>query len=159
MTGQTTPKATAGCLVVLAIVILVMTFVTTASLNPLAVYASSSIWAKILVSLLAALLVASLIQAVFWYLLRKQIEVTTGKRADDVICPGDGLPLLQYSFSHGVPVRCPTCGTWWHSGPACYRKDVPRSGTGIRKYLCPHCRTDEPRERDLFDDEGALRLG
>lgn len=154
MTNQVSPKATVGCLTIIVIVILLASYLATASLNPLAVYASNSILAKIIVTVLAGLLAISLLQMLANYMLRKSVEIGTDKPAEDLICPGCGLPLIQYISSHGMPIRCPSpkCMRWWHNGPACYNKGMPHARITIPTYLCPRCRSDAAHDRDLFDD-------
>lgn len=153
MNPQINPKATFGCLALLAIVILLVSYLATRSLNPLAVYTSDNILAKIIVSaiaiLLLALLVTSLLQLLGLSMMRKTIERGTGKRAEDVICPGCGLPLIQYIGSHGMPKQCPQCRKWWHNGPACYKKDLPPEAGMFS--LCRNCRSTASDNRDLFD--------
>lgn len=126
MMNQVNPKATLGCLITIVIVIFLVVYSTTASLNPLAVYMSDSILAKVVVTILAGLLAISLLQLLANYTLRKSIELGTGKPAEDLICPGCGLPLIQYMSSHGMPVKCAKCGRSWHSGPACFNRGLPR---------------------------------
>lgn len=157
MNGQANPKAAIGCLATIAIAVLIVSYHATASFNPLAVYTSGSIWAKIVVSLLAFLLATSLTQLLVGWLMRKFVEIGTHKPAEDVICPGCGLPLVQYISSHGVPIRCPKCGRFWHNGPACYNKDMPKAKIMIPIYPCPRCRSASSGDEDLFDD-GDLTL-
>lgn len=157
MNSQANPKVTFGCLTAIVIVILLVSYLATASLNPLAVYASDSILAKIIVTVLAGLLAISLLQLLGLSLVSKSIEKKAHKRSDDVICPGCGLPLIQYSSSHGPPIACPKCENYWHNGPACYNKGMAHAMIVIATYLCPHCRSDASHDRDLFDDEGFTR--
>jgi hypothetical protein len=156
MNNQVSPKAGVGCLAILAIVILLISFLTAGSLNPLSVYTSGSILAVIIVSVLGFLLASLLVQLIMRYLVEKYIESGAHKPAEDVICPGCGHPLIQFSGSHGMPIRClnPRCGKWWHNGPACYNKDMPHTTMWIPTYPCPHCRSAASHDRDLFDDEG-----
>ncbi len=155
MNSQVNPKVTFGCFTIIIIVILLVAYQTTASLNPLAVYKSDNILAKIIVSLLAVLLASSLLQMLFVYMVRKSVEMGAHRPAQDVICPGCGLPLLQFSSSHGAPFQCPNCKKYWHYGPACYNKDLP-PGTGLI-HFCPRCLSDAAQDRDLFDDGGFTR--
>jgi hypothetical protein len=153
-------KTQIGCLVMLAIVILFTSYLATASLNPLVAYTSDNVLAKIIVIVLSVLLGISLIQIIYsniaLYMVRKSIQITTGKSAEDVICPGDGLPLIQFMGSHGLPVRCPNCKKWWHNGPACYNKGMPQPGkiVAFPLYPCPDCRARAANNRNIFDDEG-----
>lgn len=150
MGNQANPKAQVGCLVILAILIPVVSYLASSSLNPLAVYASGSILAKIITSLLAVLLAFSLLQMLFVYMVRKSVEIGAHRPAEDVICRGCGLPLLRFSSSHGAPIQCPNCKKYWHYGPACFNKDLP-PGTGLI-HFCPRCLSDAAHDRDLFDD-------
>ena len=152
MNTQVNPKVTFGCLAIIAVVIFLVSFLAAGSLNPLDVYASDSILAKIIVTILAGILVISLLQMLAVYMLRKSVEIGTGKPAEDLICPGCGLQLMQYAGSHGVPIRCPTCKVSWHDGPACYNKGMPKARITIPTYPCPHCRSAALcDDRDLFD--------
>lgn len=74
MNSQANPKVTFGCLTAIVIVILLVSYLATASLNPLAVYASDSILAKIIVTVLAGLLAISLLQLLGLSLVSKSIE-------------------------------------------------------------------------------------
>lgn len=154
MSSQASSKAGVGCLAIYVIVILLVSYLAAGSLNPLAVYASDSILAKIIVSLLAVLLAISLLLRLYSYMVRKGVEIGTSKPAEDAICPGCGLPLIQFMGSHGAPIRCLKCGKMWHNGPACYNKDMPRATIVIPTYFCPHCRSAASDDRDLFDDAG-----
>ncbi len=152
MNHQVTPKAALGCLTVLIVVTLVATYVATSSLNPLAVYSSHSIVAKIIVSLSGLYLVLALFALLGVRLMRFYIGITAGKPADDILCPGCGLPLMPFVSSHGQPLLCPKCRTWWHNGPACYSKGLERRVTATFTTLCPKCREPRPQLQDLLSD-------
>jgi hypothetical protein len=153
MNTQASPKTTAGCLAVIVVAILVITFMTTGFINPLAVYASNSLLAKIVVSILALLVVTSFISLLATLLLNKVVEAGTGERAEDLVCPGCGLPLIQFMGSHGTPIRCPKCLKTWHDGPACYNQGMPKPKITIPVYLCPHCRLAADQDQGLFDKD------
>lgn len=158
MNSQPDLKATIGCLSILIVVILLVTYFTTASFVPFAVYGSNSILAKIIVSLFAVLMIVILTQFFMYclmiYGIEKVVERKTGERARDVVCPGCGLPLIQFMGSHGVPIVCPICPTAWHNGPACYNKGKPNPRIAFTAYPCPHCRETQAYDEGLFDDEG-----
>jgi hypothetical protein len=128
------------------VVILVATFMSTSSVNPLAVLDTDSLPAKVIVLGLGALFVLSLLQ----FLLLGAI----GGRMGGKVCPGCGLPLLQFAGSHGQPTMCQQCHQWWHSGPACYRKGLEGSGLlSAASHPCPNCREESSRlGRFLKDD-------
>jgi hypothetical protein len=151
MNGQASPKARVGCLATIGIAVLLVSYRVTASFNPFAVYASGSIWAEVVVSLLAFLAAALLMGLLTEWLMRKSVEVGAHRPAEDVICPGCGFPLIQYFSSHGVPIRCPECAVFWHNGPACYNKGMPKAKIVIPTYPCPRCRSKAARNEDLFD--------
>ena len=153
MNNQINPKARIGYLALLVVVILLISYLAAGSFNPLDVYSSGSIFAKIIVSLFLVLLAISLLQQIVSYVIRKSVEVGTGEKAEDVICPGCGFPLIQFISSHGMPIRCPKCGEWWHNGPACYNKGMPHAKIVFPTYLCPRCRSDADHDRDLINDE------
>jgi ribosomal protein S27AE len=152
MNRQTDPKVTCGCLTTLVIMMLVVTYVTTSSLNPLAVYSSDSIFGKIVVSLFALLIGVSVLQLLTNRLMRSYIRMMTGKPADDAICPGCGFPLLQFVSSHGQPITCPKCHKVWHNGPACYSKGLDQKYTVIPSIFCPRCRLAASQSEDLYGD-------
>ncbi len=152
MSGQMSTKPRVGCLVALSIMMLVVSYLASSSLNPLAVYTSDSILAKIIMSLLALVLGGGLLQLLVLYFTEKAIETTTHKPALDAICPGCGLPLIQFIGSHGAPIICPRCGLWFHNGPACFNKDLPER-TGMF-HLCPRCRSAASGDEDLSSDLG-----
>jgi hypothetical protein len=156
--NKVNPKAQVGCFILLAIVILLVSYLTVKSLNPLAVYASDNILAKIIVTVLALLLTASLLQTLSVYVMRKSVEIGAGKPAEDVICPGCGHPLIDFISSHGLPLQCPNCKKLWHNGPACYNKGMPHASITIPTYPCPHCRSAASHDQDLFDDESFTHL-
>ena len=153
MSNLPNPKATYGCLTTIGVVILLVVYSTTGSINPLAVYASHSLLAKITVTVLAILLGFSLLQMLSMYLMRKSVELQAGKPAEDVICRGCGNPLISYASSHGPPIVCPKCKAPWHNGPVCYNKGMPHGNIMIPTYPCPNCRSAASHDQDLFDDE------
>jgi len=153
MNAQVNPKGTAGCLTVIIVAILIITVVTTGSINPLFVYTSKSLLAKIVISILSLLVATSLLSLIGSFLMNKAVEVGTGKRAEDLICPGCGLPLMQFVSSHGTPIKCPKCLKIWHDGPACYNKDMPKPKITIPIYLCPQCRLAATQDQGLFDKD------
>jgi hypothetical protein len=153
MNAQVSPKTTAGCLTVIVVAILVITFMTTGFINPLAVYTSNSLLTKIVVSLLLLLVATSLVSLLSNLFLNKVVEAATGKRAEDLICPGCGLPLMQYLGSHGTPIQCPKCQKYWHDGPACYNQGMPKPKITIPIYLCPQCRLAAAQDQGLFDKD------
>lgn len=152
MMPQVNRKAALGCLTAMIVFMLVTTYITTSSLNPLAVYSSDSIIAKIIVSLFAVSLGATLLQLLAISLMRLQIRLTAGKPADNLVCPGCGLPLMPYISSHGQPIMCRNCGAWWHNGPACYSKGLAQRVTVIPTTACPKCRQATSQCQDLFGD-------
>jgi hypothetical protein len=159
MMSQVNTKAALTSLVVLSILILVVTYLATSSLNPLAVYSSSSTAAKIVVSLLGLLLLTGLVQLLSLALVRWQIRIMAKKPVDDVICPGCGLPLWAYMSSHGQPIMClnPRCHSWWHNGPACYSKGLQKV-ISIPTVPCPRCRSAVSNVQDLTGDlDGIVR--
>ena len=156
--NQVNPKATAGCLVVIAALLPVVSYWTVGSPNPLAVYGTKGTFAKILISVLAAWLALGLLQLFQLWLMRKMIGGMANRPAEDVICPGCGLPLLQFIGSHGMPVICPQCKRFWHNGPACYNRGMPQAKVAVPLYPCPQCRAAASQDQDLFDDEAFNRL-
>jgi uncharacterized membrane protein len=159
MMSQGNTKAALTSLVVLSILILVVTYLATSSLNPLGVYSSGSTAAKIIVSLLGLLLLTGLVQLFTLALVRWQICITAKKPVDDVICPGCGLPLWAYMSSHGRPIMCPNrhCLLWWHNGPACYSKGLQKV-ISIPTVPCPRCRSAASNVQDLSGDlDGIVR--
>src|SRR6266508_3989488 len=147
MSSQGSPKGQVGCLAVVAILMVLITYWTTRSLNPIAVYASDSIVGKVAVSVLAGLMAVSVVMTIYAVLTRKMIESTAHRPAVDVICPGCGHPLLQFIGSHGPPILCPNCRRWWHNGPACYNKYMPQSRIAFALYPCPQCRSAALHDR------------
>jgi hypothetical protein len=146
-------KVTLGCLTCMVVAMVVVTYLASSSVNPLAVYSSESIVAKVIVSVLLLLVLTSLLQSLTVAMNRWMIRSTTGKPADDVICPGCGLPLLPYQGSHGVVIICPKCRLPWHNGPACYSKGLQQRVI-IPTVLCPRCREGvfESHLHDLQSD-------
>src|SRR4029077_5546865 len=124
MNQQVSPKATAGCLVVIAFLLPVVSYSIAGSLNPLDVYGGKGTVAKIFISVLAVLLTLGLLQLVQLWLMRKVIGGMAHRPAEDVRCPGCGLPLLLYIGSHGMPVLCHECKRFWHNGPGCYNRGM-----------------------------------
>jgi len=156
MSNQVSPKTTTGCLAILAIVILSISYLATSSFNPLTVYSSDSLLTKIVVSLLGILLATSLLQLFAAYMMRKYVAMGAIQPPADVICPGCGLPLIHYISSHGMPIQCPVCKKFWHNGPACYNKNMPRPRITFPTYPCPHCREAASHDQDLFNHEGSI---
>jgi len=138
MSQQPGAKSSFGCITFLLIAMVVVSYRTTKSLNPLAVYSSGGIISKILVSLIAILIGASLVQMAFAALLRTMVRIGgNARQADDVYCPGCGLPLIKFMSAYGPPVLCVQCKRVWHNGPSCFNKDLP-PGVGMI-HLCPIC--------------------
>lgn len=153
MIGQTSPRSQVGCLTLMVASILGISYLATASFNPVGVYVAPGILAKVAVSVLLIAFAAMLVQLIQFYFLIKHIEWTTGRNWKDVICPADGLPLIQHMGAYGLPIQCPNseCRKWWHNGPACYNKDMPRPRIMIPTYPCPDCRATAASYQDLFD--------
>ena len=134
-------KQSAGCLTVLFIVVVVFSLFASGSLNPLAVYSSQSLLAKVVVSVVGTMffvgVIAMLMMLLQWWMLGLVIQKTTGQRAQDVRCPGCGNPLLKFVSAYGPPRCCPNpnCKRWWHNGPNCYQKGDNRGLLAV----CPHC--------------------
>ncbi len=139
MNPRASLKAATGCLTMLALFIVLASYLSTGTLNPMAVYSSKSLLGKVAVSVGAVLMGGVLLQATMLGLLRLQLRVSTGQHPDDLICPGCGQSLMQFIGSHGTPMCCPRCRTWWHNGPACYSKELDRR-LSVPLLPCPHCR-------------------
>jgi len=152
MASQIT-KAALTSIMILLTLILVVTYIATSSFNPLDVYSSHSLAAKIIVSLLGLSLCVRLVIFLQVGLLRIYIYATAKRPPDDVICPGCGNPLMKFAGSHGMPIMCPQphCHTWWHNGPACYSKDLPKV-IRIPTVPCPRCRAAGSSAQDFVSD-------
>jgi hypothetical protein len=141
-------KARGGCAIAAIVVMLVVASLTTASLNPLAVYQTDNLLAKVVVSILGALaglwLLGILVARVSTHIqvagLRKSVEVGTGRPARQAICPSCGLSVFQRMDTLGLPIVCHSCQVAWHDGAKCYRRGMPRSSAFIPSYPCPNCR-------------------
>jgi hypothetical protein len=151
MTYDSGGKAVMGCLGVLTVGLLLVTYLSTSSLNPVGVFSSRSLTAKIVVALLGLLIASALLRWVSLHLFRQTLRVMTGKPAGDVLCHACGLPLMQYAGSHGFPMPCPRCRQWYHMGPACYAKGLGQRSPPLG-LPCPRCRTVVASDRELFAD-------
>lgn len=156
MSFQKQVKTLVGCSVVFLISILWITYVVTSSLNPFTVFASKNVFAKIIVALLILLIGSGILQLLTSSLMRWSVGRTAHRPAEDVICPGCGLPLIQFVGSHGTPIPCPKCRILWHDGPACYRKDLQQKMTMFPMPPCPKCRATASYDEDLFSEENEL---
>lgn len=143
------PKQPLGCMAVMLVAVFAISYGSTRSLNPVTVYTSGGILAKIFVSLLALFIIGIAMQLIGYLSMRAVIARTSHKAADDVICPGCGHALVPFISSHGAPIRCPLCRTWWHNGPACFHRDSPGKQRMIRP--CPNCVLAASGDRDLFE--------
>lgn len=130
-----------GCSIFLVITSLItvfaVTFSITSSLNPLSIYDSGNLAAIIAVSLCEILLI---VVGLYWLAMKFylwSLSRMIGERVEDAICPGCGLPALQYVSSHGQIRVCPSCHKIWHSGRQCWRKD---SSIASFSEICPFCR-------------------
>jgi len=121
----------------LAIALLLTTWFSARTLNPLAVYARGGMGARIAISIMAILIITAGVQLLSQQFMRAMIARTANMPADDIMCPGCGRALIAFVSSHGVPVRCVQCGKWWHSGPICFNRDSPGNQRMIRP--CPSC--------------------
>lgn len=146
MPEMVNPRASLGCLVVLIAVLIATAWFSVSSPNPLLVYKSGGIAAKIVISIVAVLLASTLLQLLYMTFLTWVISRSSKRPAEDVICPGCGNPLLRFISSHGVPVGCPRCERWWHAGPVCYDKDAGDVPRILRP--CPRCRAELERDDD-----------
>jgi hypothetical protein len=154
---QKSIKAKWGCSIALLIVILLMVYLTTASLNPLDVYNTDNMLAKAIISVLAGLLAILFLPLLSMYIkrlfnpnfdpnfdifgMRKSVEIGTGRPAKSAICPSCGLSVFLNNDTLGLPIVCHTCHVAWHDGPKCYRKGMPPSNDILPSYPCPNCRS------------------
>lgn len=146
----TSTKGGFGCLAVIVLIALSVTFAAVGSLNVLSVYSSGHLWAEITISILGAFLLLGISQIGQVALIRRVISSTSGRSAEDVRCPGCGEPLLTFTGAYGPPVRCPGCKRWWHRN-ICFRKGAEPKG---RVWRCPDCRSIRDRDDDLFGNDG-----
>lgn len=156
---QYNPKTSIGCSSVVVIIALITTYVITSTLNPLEVYRSGSVLGMFVVSLAALNVLGSSLMLIQSTMMRKMIRATTGQDPDDVRCPGCGEPLLKLMGTYGQLIRCPNprCGKWWHNGPRCYSKGLPKVVRVPFGTMCPECRgRDSTPEDDLLKE---LRRG
>ena len=114
-----------GCLFVLAVIGLVVAYKSTGSLNPMEVYQTGGLAAKIVVSALAAF-VAIAFAAIMFNLIAQAMIVAQirlsliGKDVDpkDLNCPSSkvcmGKNLLKFMGPYGFPVQCLPGREWWH---------------------------------------------
>lgn len=150
MNPQPEFKSSMGCLTVLVIVTILMSYRSTGSPNPLTVYSSGSTFAKVAVSLLVIIFGAAVLQLLLAFLGRTIIAQSAGMPSEDVLCKGCAKPLLGFASSHGAPMMCIRCGSWWHSGPACFNRGRPRNAGPF--HLCPNCRSASERDSDILID-------
>ncbi|HKC62646.1 MAG TPA: hypothetical protein VKB86_03365 [Pyrinomonadaceae bacterium] len=140
-----TNKARWGCFILILVAIMMVVYLVTASLNPLAVYRTSNILAKVIVSILAGLLALLFLQMFSQnfvnYIMRKSVERGTSRSADQAICSSCGLSVFLNKDTLGLPIVCHTCHVAWHDGPECYRKGMPLSNAMLPPYPCPNCRS------------------
>ena len=113
-------------MVMYAVVILVISKVTTNSLNPLEVFKGESLLLKIVVGFLCALMLSSVVAILYQRGLEEQR------------CAKDGLPLVAYAGSHGNPVRCNFCSRWYHTN--CFKANGGSVLTGCKQEPCPTAR-------------------
>ena len=99
-----------GCAGIIIVLTVTASYLFISSLNPLDVYVSNNTVAKIIVSLLCAILVMVVFQFINKLLIMATIRMSTGRPAENARCAGCGFPLLQYVGSHGMPMRCGGCG-------------------------------------------------
>lgn len=151
MNAGPNPRAALGCLPVILVAMVIAALITASSFNPFAVYSSDSATGKAIVSLLLGFVVLVLLQLLMWGAVRKQVSLTSHRRADDVVCPGCGNPLLTFTSAYGFPITCPKCRRSWHNGPVCYNRDRPQPRIMVPKWECPACREAAASDdRDLF---------
>jgi len=126
--------------------------ITASSLNPVAVYSSDSTTGKVIVSVLLGFIALLFLQLLAWGAVRKQVSWASHTRADDIVCPGCGNPLLSFAGPYGLPITCPKCHRSWHNGPACYNRERPQPRIMVPKWECPSCRAAASTDdRDLFE--------
>jgi len=132
-----------GCTIILVIVILVVCYTSTGSLNPLDVYTQGSTAAKVAVSVIAVVASLGFLQALLVAGVRGNIRKTTGMPPDNVRCEGCHNPLLAFTGIHGQPIICPNCNKWWH------RRCFYGAG-GTLLGGCPDC-----QKKESWDDAFA----
>ena len=74
--------------------ILLISYLTSGSLNPLDAFATQNILIKILIIIFTTAIFFTFLALLSTFSVKKMITIKSGKRAEDVICPGCGLPLL-----------------------------------------------------------------
>lgn len=151
MNPRTNLKGSLGCLTVMVVLLLVTAYVATGRLNPIAVFSAKGIFGKVVVSVSLVVIGAVLLQAFAQFFLRFQIRLTSGKSADDLICLGCGQPLMPFISSHGLPIYCPQCRTWWHNGLACYSKGLEHQ-LSVPTVPCPTCRKKYSQSMGFFGE-------
>ena len=148
MTAKYKPKTLIRYGVVLVVIALVTTFIVTSTLNPLEVYKSGSVVGIIVISLTASSLVGLSFSLIIIIMLRHLLRASTGQDPDDVRCQACSNPLLAFAGSHGNLIQCRSCGKWYHNGPACYSKGLPRVVRSPLGTVCPECRDKQSAPED-----------
>jgi len=123
-------RAQAVGIVVWLVIICLVSYGTTGSVNPVAVYGRPGTAMKVVMSLLLLMLATQLLQLLV-------SRLVSGR------CSGCGLPLVPYAQTHGAPVRCTKCGKWYHQ--KCFKQ---RGGTMMEGCGC------QRREATSWWDEG-----
>lgn len=116
-----------GGIVMNAIIVLVIAYLGTGSLNPIEVFRGDSLLLKVLEGVFLFFFAAGFLHLLIIRALR------------DKVCNKCGKPLLAYADVSGKPLRCNYCGQWYHTH--CLRADGGSALRGCKQPGCPSAST------------------
>lgn len=110
---------------------ILVSYLAVGSLNPLAVFATNNLIAKILVGILGASLVLNVLGV-----------LALGLVPEDAVCgdPDCGKSVRAYMLVYGGFMVCPICHTWYHG--TCWK----------RNHGCAACQARAAQRYTQFDD-------
>lgn len=124
-----------GGMVMNTIFILVVTQLSTGSLNPIEVFRGDSLLLKILIGFLGGTLVLGLLSLIILGSL------------DNVKCEKYGHSLTKFAGVYGNPIRCIACGRWYHT--LCIKPDGGTALGGCKQANCPSGRAEVAHYQDV----------
>ncbi|HLB54196.1 MAG TPA: hypothetical protein VJK71_03755 [Gemmatimonadales bacterium] len=111
-------------LVMGTVIILVITNLSTGTMNPFEVFRGENLLLKILVGFFLAVIGLNLLNLLFGQNIYK-----------DKVCAVDGKGLMEFASVYGPPMKCVYCKRYFHK--KCFQANGGTMRGGCRKEPCP----------------------
>jgi hypothetical protein len=110
-------------LITATILILVITKLSTDSMNPVELFRSDAHW---FLKLLVGFFLFGMVMQI--------IALLSLSKLKDINCGGCNRPLVEYASIYGAPLRCIRCGGWYHKN--CFAAKGGTLGEGCKQNGC-----------------------